>query len=132
VVKETKFLGFGFKYGRINIHDNSLHRFKYCVRALTNRNWGVAMSKQIRCLNRYLRGWRKPRTKVKNLLKRGVLLAPALSWGATRKGVWRSANIKGINRALSDIYLANAGLLSLKDIRTKSIVVNKPHCAEPH
>jgi RNA-directed DNA polymerase len=38
VVEETKFLGFGFKYGRINIHDNSLSRFKYCVRALTNRN----------------------------------------------------------------------------------------------
>ncbi|MFT5852657.1 MAG: RNA-directed DNA polymerase [Colwellia sp.] len=45
VVKETKFLDFGFKYGRINMHDNSSHRFKYRVRALTNRNWGIAMSK---------------------------------------------------------------------------------------
>jgi hypothetical protein len=26
-VKLTKFLGFGFKYGRINIHDNSLNQF---------------------------------------------------------------------------------------------------------
>jgi RNA-directed DNA polymerase len=56
-VKETKFLGFGFKYGCINIYDNSLQRFKYRVRTLTNRNWGIAMSKQIGSLNRYLRGW---------------------------------------------------------------------------
>jgi RNA-directed DNA polymerase len=150
-VKETKFLGFGFKYGRIKIHDNSLQRFKYRVRDLTNRNWGVAMSKQISSLNRYLRGWgnyfliangyqlcvdldqwirrrirmcywrqwRKPRTKVKNLLKRGVPLALAVSCGATRKGVWRSAKTKGINQALSNEYLANAGLLSLRDIWVK-------------
>ncbi|MEH6595855.1 MAG: group II intron reverse transcriptase/maturase [Colwellia polaris] len=150
-VKETKFLGFGFKYGRINIHDNSLHRFKYRVRALTNRNWGIAMSKQIASLNRYLRGWgnyfliangyqlcvdldqwirrrirmcywrqwRKPRTKVNNLLKRGVPLALAVSCGATRKGVWRSAKTKGINLALSNEYLAKAGLVSLRDIWIK-------------
>ena len=150
-VKETKFLGFGFKYGRINIHDNSLHRFKHRVRTLTNRNWGIAMNKQIASLSRYLRGWgnyfliangyqlcvdldqwlrrrirmcywrqwRKPRTKVNNLLKRGVPLALALSCGATRKGVWRSAKTKGINLALSNEYLAKAGLVSLRDIWIK-------------
>ena len=147
-VKETKFLGFGFKYGRINIHDNSLHRFKHRVRTLTNRNWGIAMNKQIASLSRYLRGWgnyfliangyqlcvdldqwlrrrirmcywrqwRKPRTKVNNLLKLGVPLALAVSCGATRKGVWRSAKTKGINLALSNEYLAKAGLVSLWDI----------------
>jgi RNA-directed DNA polymerase len=65
----------------------------------------------------YWRQCRKPRIKVKNLLKRGEPLA--LSCGATRKGVWRSAKTKGINRALSNIDLANAGLLSLKDIWIK-------------
>ncbi|MFT5755713.1 MAG: RNA-directed DNA polymerase [Alteromonadaceae bacterium] len=65
----------------------------------------------------YWRQWRKPITKMKNLLKRGVLLA--LSCGATRKGVWRGAKTKGINRSLSNIYLVNAGLLSLKDIWIK-------------
>jgi len=150
-VKETKFLGFGFKYGRINIHDNSLHRFKHRVRTLTNRNWGIAMNKQIASLSRYLRGWgnyfliangyqlcvdldqwlrrrirmcywrqwRKPRTKVNNLLKLGVPLALAVSCGATRKGVWRSAKTKGINLALSNEYLAKAGLVSLRDIWIK-------------
>ena len=150
-VKKTKFLGFGFKYGRINIHDNSLQRFKHRVRTLTNRNWGVAMSKQIASLNRYLRGWgnyfliangyqlcvdldqwirrrirmcywrqwRKPRTKVKNLLQRGVPLTLAVSCGATRKGVWRSAKTKGINQALSNTYLANAGLVSLRELWIK-------------
>jgi RNA-directed DNA polymerase len=118
------------------------------VRTLTNRNWGIAMNKQIASLSRYLRGWgnyfliangyqlcvdldqwlrrrirmcywrqwRKPRTKVNNLLKLGVPLALAVSCGATRKGVWRSAKTKGINLALSNEYLAKAGLVSLWDI----------------
>jgi hypothetical protein len=42
-----------------------------------------------------------PRTKVKNLLQRGVPLTLAVSCGATRKGVWRRAKTKGINQALS-------------------------------
>ena len=67
----------------------------------------------------YWRQWRKPRTKVNNLLKRGVQLALALSCGSTRKGVWRSAKTKGINLALSNEYLANAGLVSLRDIWIK-------------
>jgi RNA-directed DNA polymerase len=53
-------------------------------------------------------------------LKRGVSLALAVSGGATRKGVWRSAKTKGINQALSNEYLANAGLLSLRDIWVKT------------
>ena len=67
----------------------------------------------------YWRQWRKPRTKVKNLLQRGVPLTLAVSCGATRKGPWRSAKTKGINQALSNTYLANAGLLSLRDIWIK-------------
>ncbi|MDO6487121.1 Retron-type RNA-directed DNA polymerase [Colwellia sp. 6_MG-2023] len=56
---------------------------------------------------------------MKNLLKRGVPLALAVSCGSTRKGVWRSAKTKGINQALRNEYLANAGLLSLRNIWVK-------------
>ncbi|MCI2284116.1 Retron-type RNA-directed DNA polymerase [Colwellia sp. MSW7] len=52
-------------------------------------------------------------------IKTGVPLALAISCGATRKGVWRSAKTKGINQALSNEYLANAGLVSLRDIWIK-------------
>jgi RNA-directed DNA polymerase len=67
----------------------------------------------------YWRQWRKPRTKVRNLLKRGVSLTLAMSCGASRKGVWRSAKTKGINKALSNQYLRKEGLISLRDLWIK-------------
>ena len=150
-VKDTKFLGFGFKRNHIKVHGNSLDKFKHRVRRLTNRNWGIAMRKQIACLSRYLRGWgnyfliakeyqltvdldhwlrrrirmcywrqwRKPRTKVRNLLKRGVPEKLVLSCGVSRKGSWRSSKTKGINMELSNQYLKNEGLISLRDIWIK-------------
>ena len=56
-VSKTKFLGFGFKCSYICIHEKPLEKFKCEVRRLTNRNWGISMTKQIQILNRYLRGW---------------------------------------------------------------------------
>ena len=147
-VKETKFLGFGFKYGYIRIHEQSLKKFKQEVRRLTNRNWGISMSKQIHFLNRYLRGWgnyflianayqlsvdldhwirrrirmcfwrqwRKPRTKVRSLIKLGVPEKMAIDCGITSKGPWRSAKTYGINMGLNDKFLREQGLLSLRGI----------------
>ena len=54
---ESKFLGFTFRSGRIQIHPKTLHRFKEQVRRLTNRNWGVSMRYQLFKTSQYLRGW---------------------------------------------------------------------------
>ncbi|WP_241504069.1 group II intron reverse transcriptase/maturase [Pelagibaculum spongiae] len=56
-VKDSQFLGFTFKAGRINWHDKSLIKFKRQVRKLTNRNWGVSMKYQLFKISQYLRGW---------------------------------------------------------------------------
>lgn len=53
----------------------------------------------------YWRQWRKPRTKVQNLLKRGVKI----------QAPWRSSKTPGIQQALSNEYLKKAGLCSLRD-----------------
>ncbi|WP_241264369.1 group II intron reverse transcriptase/maturase, partial [Bowmanella dokdonensis] len=63
----------------------------------------------------YWRQWRKPRTKVRNLMKLGVHVQAAVACGLTSKGPWRSAKTPGINQALSDAYLKQAGLVSLRD-----------------
>jgi len=63
----------------------------------------------------YWRQWRKPRTKVKNLLKLGVPIKSAVGCGITSKGPWRSSKTPGINQALNDAYLRKAGLVSLRD-----------------
>jgi len=95
--KESKFLGFTFRAGRIQWHPKTLLKFKQQVRRLTNRNWGVSMKYQRfkisqffgiancyqlcmdldhwirrRVRMAYWRQWRKPRTKVSSLMKLGV------------------------------------------------------------
>ncbi|MCL7931317.1 group II intron reverse transcriptase/maturase [Halomonas llamarensis] len=63
----------------------------------------------------YWRQWRKPRTKVRNLLRLGVPIKSAVGCGITSKGPWRSSKTPGINQALNDAYLKKSGLVSLRD-----------------
>ncbi|WP_284285271.1 reverse transcriptase domain-containing protein, partial [Marinibactrum halimedae] len=63
----------------------------------------------------YWRQWRKPRTKVRNLLKLGVRIQAAVACGITSKGPWRSSKTPGIQQALNNGYLKRAGLVSLKE-----------------
>jgi RNA-directed DNA polymerase len=63
----------------------------------------------------YWRQWRKPRTKVRNLMKRGVRVRAAVACGITSKGPWRSSKTPGIQQALSNAYLKSQGLCSLRD-----------------
>ncbi|MGK5090449.1 group II intron reverse transcriptase/maturase [Deltaproteobacteria bacterium TL4] len=64
----------------------------------------------------YWNQWRKPRTKIRNLLRRGVPLKMAIDCGITSKGPWRSSKTQGIQHGLSNKYLADQGLVSLRDI----------------
>ncbi len=63
----------------------------------------------------YWRQWRKPRTKVRNLMSRGVHVQAAVACGITSKGPWRSSKTPGINQALSNAYLKSQGLYELRD-----------------
>jgi RNA-directed DNA polymerase len=150
-VSGSKFLGFTLQRGRLQIHAKTLKVFKEKVRVLTNRNWGIAMKKQIHTLNQFLRGWenyflianayqltvdldswirrrlrmcywrqwRKPRTKVRALIKLGVTERLAIACGITSKGPCRSAKTKGINIAISNAFLEQQGLLSLREMWIK-------------
>ena len=63
----------------------------------------------------YWRQWRRPRTKVRNLIRLGVHVQAAVACGITSKGPWRSAKTPGVNQALSLDYLKSEGLYSLRD-----------------
>lgn len=63
----------------------------------------------------YWRQWRKPRTKVKNLMQRGVHVQAAVACGLTSKGPWRSSKTPGIQQALSNAYLRSEGLFELRE-----------------
>lgn len=63
----------------------------------------------------YWRQWRKPRTKVRSLMRLGVHVQTAVACGITSKGPWRSSKTPGIQQALSNAYLKSQGLYALRD-----------------
>ena len=63
----------------------------------------------------YWKQWRRPRTKVRNLLKLGVHKKLAIACGITSKSYWHSARTEGIQKGLTNKYLEDQGLYSLKD-----------------
>jgi RNA-directed DNA polymerase len=63
----------------------------------------------------YWRQWRRPRTKVRSLMRLGVHVRAAVACGITSKGPWRSAKTPGIQQALSNDYLKSQGLYALRD-----------------
>ena len=63
----------------------------------------------------YWRQWRRPRTKVRSLMRLGVHVQSAVACGITSKGPWRSSKTPGIQQALSNAYLKSEGLYALRD-----------------
>jgi RNA-directed DNA polymerase len=63
----------------------------------------------------YWRPWRKPRTKVRSLMKLGVPIQSAVACGITSKGPWRSSKTPGIQQALSNAFLKAEGLYAFRD-----------------
>ena len=146
-VKHCKFLGFSFHGKNLRVHPQAIAKFKYKVKRLTGRSWGVSMETKIKELSSYLRGWinyfgianmyqqcvdfdhwirrrvrmcywkqwRKPRTKVRNLLKRGVPKMLAIHCGISSKSYWHSSRTEGIQKGLTNQYLMDQGLFSLRE-----------------
>ena len=61
------------------------------------------------------KAWKKPRTKVKNLVKCGIADWQAYEWGNTRKSYWRTAASPILTRAISNERLRLQGYTCLYD-----------------
>lgn len=57
--------------------------------------------------------WKRPRTKIKNLISLGVPEYKAYEWGNTRKGYWRIANSPILSRSLTNKYFESISYQSL-------------------
>ncbi len=55
--------------------------------------------------------WKNRRTRVRELLKRGVTRNYAVTTGCARKGPWRMSKVKWVNIALPDAYFSSLCLL---------------------
>ena len=63
----------------------------------------------------YLKQWRKPRTRIRNLIKLGVSIRLAVTLGMSAKGNYRLAKTKAVQLGLNNRYLKAQGLISLRD-----------------
>ena len=73
--------------------------------------------RRIRCC--FIKQWRKAKTKVANLMKLGVDKVKAASIGTSNKGYYRLSRTYAVQLGLSDKYLAEIGLVSMKDLWVK-------------
>ncbi|MCH7764408.1 MAG: group II intron reverse transcriptase/maturase [Candidatus Marinimicrobia bacterium] len=55
--------------------------------------------------------WKNRRTRVRELLKRGIFRIQALTTGCARKGPWRMSAVKWVHIALPDKYFTSLGLV---------------------
>ena len=67
----------------------------------------------------YLKQWGRLKTIVRKLLALGVSVPEAVGLGRSRKKWWGRSKNPVINKALSDKYLTDQGLISIKDLWSK-------------
>nr|WP_051310061.1 group II intron maturase-specific domain-containing protein [Desulfogranum japonicum] len=67
----------------------------------------------------YLKQWRYCRTKVRELTKLGTFLRTAISVGLSRKGPWRLSRTLATQSGMTNQWLKDQGLLSIKDLWVK-------------
>jgi RNA-directed DNA polymerase len=150
-IEGLNYLGFTFRGIRIFVSDQAMKDFKYRLRGLTSRSWGVSMAERIARLNRYLRGWmnyfgisqhyspieeldgwlrrrirmcywkqwRRPRTRIGNLLKLGTSKRQAIMTGISRKGYWRLSKTLATHTGMTNAWLDQQGLLSIRQLWMK-------------
>ena len=63
----------------------------------------------------YWKQWRHPRTKIRNLRKLGTSLKAALGVGLSRKGPWRLARTLATQTGMTNKWLKEQGLVSVKE-----------------
>ena len=60
------------------------------------------------------KNWKKPRTRVRNLIRLKVPYGKAYEWGNTRKGYWRISKSPILHRTLGTSFWESQGLKSLQ------------------
>lgn len=63
----------------------------------------------------YLKQWRKPRTRIRNLIRLGVRTQTAVSLGLSSKGPYRLARTLATQSGMTNKWLAEQGLVSIRE-----------------
>jgi len=148
---DLHFLGFTFRGNKIRWSDKAYEDFKYTIRRLTKRSWGISMQRRFHELRLYIQGWinyfglseyyrplpvldqwirrrirmcylkqwRKPRTRIRNLIKLGTRTRTAVSLGLSSKGPYRLAKTLATHSGMTNKWLEQQGLVSIRELWIK-------------
>lgn len=67
----------------------------------------------------YWKQWRKPRKRIRELIKRGVRKKEAINMGLSRKSYWRLSKTLATNCGMSNATLEKEGLISIRELWCK-------------
>jgi len=144
---DLHFLGFTFRGKKIRWTDPAFKDFKFNIRRLTKRSWGISMQRRYRELRLYIQGWMnyfglseyyrplprldewlrrrirmcylkqwcKPRTRIRNLINLGARVKIAISLGLSSKGPYRLARTLATQSGMTNVWLQEQGLISIRD-----------------
>ena len=68
----------------------------------------------------YWKQWRRPSTRIRHLLALGTRKRDAILTGISRKGYWRLARTLATDTGMTNEWLAEQGLLSIRDLWMKA------------
>ena len=67
----------------------------------------------------YWKQWRRPRRRIRELIKLGVKTRDAIRLGLSRKSYWRLSKTMGTNSGLSNAHFNEIGLISVRELWCK-------------
>lgn len=107
-----------YRYRKIRTYlQGWMNYFGIGLRYNTARDWDQWFRRRVRMC--YWKQWRKTKTRVREMMKLGVGERHAVKAGMSRKAYWHLAKTEALNVALSNAYLKEQGLTSLRTLWIK-------------
>lgn len=75
----------------------------------------------------HVKQWRRPRTRIKNLLRLGVPLEWALATGLSSKSWWKLSRTPATQMGMNNTWLKEQGLVSVKELWVNFHYPNQPY-----
>lgn len=132
---ELHFLGFTFKGKKIRWSDKALMDFKYHIRRLTKRSWGISMHRRYRELRLYIQGWinyyglseyYRPLPRLDEWIRRRLRMCYLKQWHKPRTRIRNLIKLGTRTRTAVSLGLSSKGPYRLaRTLATQSGMTNK-------
>ncbi|MEW8229609.1 MAG: group II intron reverse transcriptase/maturase [Candidatus Thiodiazotropha endolucinida] len=132
---ELHFLGFTFKGKKIRWSDKALNDFKYNIRRLTKRSWGISMQRRYRELRLYIQGWinyyglseyYRPLPRLDEWIRRRLRMCYLKQWHKPRARIRNLIKLGTRTRTAVSLGLSSKGPYRLaRTLATQSGMTNK-------